>query len=483
MRNALIVLLVSLVSTSTTAQPPGPRIQKPAATPIPPALVQAAMERYPHWLSCMIAKGDPDANADVPLGEEEARGWLYAVIDRLEPGGHSFAVVSYLRVLGNSFQRIFVQDGEGWDPAPVAGYEDCEIRHFEFDTSVKPDEDVLFRDVDGDGVKEISLYAKMMNPNNRTGYVPEAVMVLKLSNGSLQPMTEINTGRATGMDGPPACQYDQMTIGPRGTFSSDTGVGFLDVDSDGVDELLVYPDLGGARPPEDPRSNNVYDVPTTGTRVFKMLDGKYALQYETPIGTAGMPPVGAATKPASVPTAELEATAKPGGKDSALTLYLMPPQGCTMDDVDWPTLRVADLHVAATADKGVMAAPHTTSDTQWTRMRFAGQRLLLERLMGDDLGRFQQFDKDPLIYPTFSGRLHMTTPFREIRFSKKAVFSWLWQRWQAGAGDSERKVCLTEGNHQRCYTPISLPIRVNLKANHGFAMGEALLWIETKEGA
>jgi hypothetical protein len=75
----------------------------------------------------------------------------------------------------------------------------------------------------------------------------------------------------------------------------------------------------------------------------------------------------------------------------------------------------------------------------------------------------------------------MTTPFRELRFSKKAVFTWLWDRWQKGAANTALKSCLPEGSHQRCFTPIDLPIKVNLKNGHGFALGAAQLWVETTE--
>lgn len=469
---------------------------------IPPALASTALDQYPQSLRCQIAyatsRGLPlDVDPAVPITEDIQRGWLQAKIGTLSASGQQVAVVVYKRYGFNSvfdhheFVRIFVLDGTQWVSPPLEGKTPWVIESdavYVVDPSRNPDArprppGVVFSDVDGDGVKEILLYG--FTPGNFRKW--ESIIVLALRNGALVALTGLDVAMEPGSPrGPAECRAAEATFAPRDQFVSENGAGFIDMDSDGINELLIYPKLGGDRPEGDMQHGRYYDVPTTGTRVYKLVNGVYTFQYETPVGTSGMPPIGAAMKPAWVTVDELQSAAGGGGggKDEAISLYLMPPEKLALDAVGWASLRIGDFKIAATADRGVSLAPHSaTEQTPWLPMGFGGQPMLLEELAGNDQGQFQQSDNDPVVYIGLKGRLHMTTAYRQQQFSKKALFAWAWQQWQAGAGDQTLKGCMPQGNHQRCFTPLHIPVKVNLTSSHGFAMGEAMLWVETKEPA
>ncbi len=450
------------------------------------------MAHYPTDLLCDIALGQHGVDPAVPITDDVQQGWLAARIGRFTPAGNDYAIVSYTRrsISGGppphvgplAELKIFTLDGTDWRLAPIAGASDYDAIGGSLGGAVNLDKDIVFTDVDGDGVNELVIYGHTPTKYRGAG---EAVIVLALRNGVLTPLTAITIAPGYALPGKPApCQSITPEIGPADAFTSDTGVGFVDVDGDGINELLIYPNLGGDRPEGDMQHGRYYDVPTTGTRVYKLVNGVYTFQYETPIGTSGMPPIGAAMKPASVSVDELQGVAggEGGGADDAVALYVMPPQGVTLDAVDWPSLRTADFKIAATADRGVSPAPHSTSEGMMPfPSAFGGQVVLLEELADTDQGQFRQSEKDPVVYLGLKGRLHFTTPYREVRFSKKALFGWASQQWQKGAGDQSLKGCLPEGDHQRCFTPLHIPVKANLTGNRGFAMGEAILWIETKE--
>jgi hypothetical protein len=242
--------------------------------------------------------------------------------------------------------------------------------------------------------------------------------------------------------------------------------------------------------------------------------------------------IGAAIKPASIPLGELQGAGgnasvkgkgQGGGNDQAITLYVMPPSGFTLDDVDWTSLRIADFTQAPTADEGVDPAPYSSGSPPASMMpvsRF-GQTMLQEDLSKPDMA-FTQQDTDPVYTIGPSGRLHFTTPYHVFGFSKTALLPWLYQQWQNGASSSPLTTCVSPGQsapskaassaatkegqaqakpagtkgtsakaqpesqgNPHCFAPITIPIRVNLTNNRGPALGEARIWIDmgTQGGA
>jgi hypothetical protein len=455
-----------------------------SATDIPAPLIDAALANYPSSLRCSIADGTATEPA-VPISEEVARGWLSAEIGSVSPSGSRVAVVLYAREACDTVAKVFVEEAGAWRLLPLAGSSTYQLR-VECHGLLRSEPDTTFADVDGDGLAEIIINAPQRTPSNWPGSAYRtSIQILALRAGILTQMSRSDVEEVAAVLDQPRpyfCPYSYANIRPTKEFTSDTGVGFMNLDDDSALELLLYPDLkeeldeGGKYP-------SVW-VPSTGTRVYKLVNGVYAFQYETPIGSMGMPAIGAAMSPAAVPASELEGVAKGkgGGSDQALAFYVMPPAKLSLDDIDWPTLRVGDFAIAATADRGVTAAPHAERGdpigTAWGQM---GQLMLLEDLPDKDWGKFKQDGKDPVIYGAARGALHMTTPFRELRFSKKAVFSWLWPRWQEKLYSADAKECRPQGSHQRCFTPLTLPIKASLKGRPGFALGQAQLWIETKE--
>ncbi len=445
------------------------------ADDMPPGLVQAALENYPLTVLCEIERRNPDASPDVPLSEDVARGWLTAQIGTLTPGGQPIAVVLYKRAPIEWGLKLFGLNGNRWDLVAVDGRSSYELvlcgggdAHNHVDVS--------FEDLAHDGTKEIVITFRPLGGHlPYPEFHPAEVMVIGERAGALVSMTgvtftPVHYGRFRGKGGQ-HCDATDLWIEPDDAFESDTDLGFADIDGDGVQELLLY------------------GVGTQGTRVYKLVNGAYTFQYETPPGISGMPPMGAAMKPASVTLDELQGVRNPtpgANPGEAVALYIMPPYKLTLDDVDWTTLRIGDFTIAATADRGVQPAPYSTgSNPPWIPFGYMGKMVLLEELKTPLQGAFPQDDKDPVIYMAATGRLHMVFPYRDLRFSKKDVFTWLLAQWQKGGGDKSIKDCHpTNLNDQICFTPMHLPIKANLKVVPGqriFAMGEAVLWVQTRE--
>lgn len=471
----------------------------PGNVAIPEGLKPLIMQYYPQDYINGIAKGFYDCHPDIPIQDDLTNGRIQCWEQELSANGPDIYIVTYSRC-GAHYEtrlRIFVKDASG---------------NFHYLWGANPDVtggtlwDPHFDDIDGDSVKEILLYWED-DSFNTGGIVTKGVLVLAYRNGAIVPITPYDTKWGVVFD--PA----DALPGMRSKYTctcSDTGVGFVDLDGDGIPELLVYPQWTNTAD----RTDRVW---VTGTQVWKLVNGIYQFQYETPVGTTtpsgGV--VGAAIKPASIPLGELEsasqgtkgAKAKGGGNDRAITLYVMPPSGYTLDDVDWSTLRIGDFTMAPTADEGADPAPYNAASPPPTMMpvsRF-GQTMLQEDLSKPDMA-FPQKDADPVFYIGPKGCLHMTTPYHVFGFSKSGLLPWLYEQWQSGASDSPLTTCVSPGagtsaktqskpsdsgkareadaktasqGNQHCFTPVTIPIRVDLTNNRGPALGEARIWIDT----
>ncbi len=462
---------------------------------IPADLAQAAIVNYPDWLRCKIMWGDPHVNPDVPLSEDATRGWIQASTAKLAAAGPLLAVVVYSRDRLSPEGKVFLNQGDGWRPAAFQGTTSY-VLSFGSSTA-NPDVDVVFNDLDHDGTVEVVIYWRTRE--SKHGRHPAGVVVLAFRSGGLVPLTPVEFRPPTPGNRERDCPVEEGSLAPAPSMWSDSGVGFVDLDGNDSLALLIYPDRKDVI---DPDNGVRYTVPSTGTRVYRLTNGVYSFQYETPVGISGTPPIAAAIKPLSVPINELRAVGEsaraanggaPGGgvavgnsDDSrAVTLFIMPPASLTLDDLDWNSAGLGDFKVTSTADLGTKPAPRPPdADVPgWQPWQNAGQPVFIEDVAAKEVGAFKQDDKDPVIYVGLTARLRCATPYREVRFSKKALFSWAWEQWQKGAGDQKLKGCLPEGNHQRCFTPLHIPVKANLTGNHGFAMGEAILWVETKEAA
>jgi hypothetical protein len=466
----------------------------PGNTAIPDGLKPLIMQYYPQAYINSPWAADYDCHPDIPIQDDLTNGRIQCWEQELSSSGPDIYVVTYSRC-GETLLRIFLKDSSGT---------------FHYVWGANPDVfggtlwDPHFEDVENDGRKDILLYWED-DSYNTGAIVNQGVLVLAYRNGAIVPITPYNPQNgAAWVPGPPASGVkDDSTC-----TCSDSGVGFVDIDGDGIPELLVYPEYG-------PAGNRVW---LSGTEVWKLVNGVYQFQYETPIGTStpsgGV--VGAAIKPASIPLGELQGAggnapvkgkSQGGGSDQAITLYVMPPSGYTLADVDWTSLRIADFTQVPTADEGVDPAPYSATSPPTTMMpvsRF-GQTLLQEDLSKPDMS-FAQQDTDPVYYIGPSGRLHFTTPYHVFGFSKKLLLPWLYQQWQNGASNSPLTTCVSPGQsspskaastaaaatkegqaqaqpesqgNPHCFTPITIPIRVNLTNNRGPALGEARIWIDT----
>ena len=479
----------------------------PGNIAIPDGLKPLIMQYYPQDYINGIAKGYVDCDGNIPVQDDLTNGRIQCWEQELSANGPEIYVVTYSRC-GATFStrlRIFSKDSSG-------------AFHYLWGTNPDVDAGTLwdphFEDVENNGVKDILLYWKDESFNT-AAITTSGVLVLAYRNGGIVPLTPYNPQNGSMyIPGPPAPGLkDDSTC-----TCSDTDVGFVDIDGDGVPELLVYPNYG-----EDPNdmsfpmsSGDWTNIWLGGTQVWKLVNGVYQFQYETPIGTTtpsgGV--IGAAIKPASIPLGELQGAggnasvkgkSPGGGSDQAITLYLMPPSGFALDDVDWTSLRIADFTQAPTADEGVDPAPYSAVSPPATMMpvsRF-GQTMLQEDLSKPDLS-FTQQDADPVYYIGPSGRLHFTTPYHVFGFSKTLLLPWLYAQWQNGASSSPLTTCVSPGQsapsktasaaaatkkgqakappesqgNPHCFAPITIPIRVNLTNNRGPALGEARIWID-----
>ncbi|MGC8724367.1 MAG: FG-GAP repeat domain-containing protein [Acidobacteriota bacterium] len=482
----------------------------PGNTVIPDGLKSLIMQYYPQAFTSGWGSSDYACHPEIPIQDDLTNGRIQCWEQELSSSGPDVYVVTYSRC-GETLLRIFVKDASGtyhylWGANPDVFGGTLWDPHFE--------------DVENDGMKDILLYWED-DSYNTGATVNQGVLVLAYRNGAIVPITPYNpqNGAAWVMGPPAPGNTDAYTC-----TCSDSGVGFVDIDGDGIPELLVYPDYG-------PAGNRVW---LGGTEVWKLVNGVYQFQYETPIGTTtpsgGV--IGAAIKPASIPLGELQGAggntsvkgkSQGGGNDQAITLYVMPPSGFTLDDVDWTSLRIADFTQAPTADEGVTPAPYSATSPPATMMpvsRF-GQTMLQEDLSKPDMS-FTQQDADPVYTIGPSGRLHFTTPYHVFGFSKTLLLPWLYQQWQNGASSSPLTTCVSPGQssssarkggtkagsqtppaskaapakpagtkgpatkaqpesqgNPHCFAPITIPIRVNLTNNRGPALGEARIWIDT----
>ncbi|MGA9751279.1 MAG: hypothetical protein WBS54_05795 [Acidobacteriota bacterium] len=514
--SALLVMLgtgmVTFAQTSSTGQLFYSQ-SIPGNTAIPDGLKPLIMQYYPQAFISGPGASDYACHPEIPIQDDLTNGRIQCWEQELSSNGPDIYVVTYSRC-GETLLRIFLRDSSGT---------------FHYSWGANPDVfagnlwDPHFEDVEKDGMKDILLYWED-DTFNTGASVDQGVLVLAYRSGAIVPITPYNpqTG-VVSLDGPP---------GPGATGNgtctcSNSGVGFVDLDGNGIPELLVYPDW-------DNTPDNTDRVWVDGTQVWKLVNGVYQFQYETPIGTStpsgGV--IGAAIKPASIPLGELQGAGgntsvkgknPGGGNDQAITLYVMPPSGFTLDDVDWTSLRIADFTQAPTADEGVDPAPYSATSPPATMMpvsRF-GQTMLQEDLSKSDMS-FTQQDADPVYYIGPSGRLHFTTPYHVFGFSKTLLLPWLYQQWQNGASSSPLTTCVSPGQssssakkgettagsqarpaskaapakpagtkgpaakaqpesqgNPHCFAPITIPIRVNLTNNRGPALGEARIWIDT----
>jgi len=465
-------------------------------TAIPAALAPLVLQYYPANEKAAWSEYFPPSIFPQLITD----GSLQCFEHQLSPSGPDVYIVTYCGDGGVTEFRIFQKDSSGnfsylWgaDPAPADG-----------DTW-----DPKFADLDGDGMDKILMY---YTTDLSAHEFQKGVYVLAYRNGAIVPITPV-----IQLNGP----YIASTV------HSSEGVGFVPLGSGGPPALVVYPDV--EQWPQDPAATPKLRA---GSRTYVMVNGYYVLQPTPPSGIAAPVAIGAAIKPASIPLGELQGAGgnasvkgkgQGGGNDQAITLYVMPPSGFTLDDVDWTSLRIADFTQAPTADEGVDPAPYSSGSPPASMMpvsRF-GQTMLQEDLSKPDMA-FTQQDTDPVYCIGPSGRLHFTTPYHVFGFSKTALLPWLYQQWQNGASSSPLTTCVSPGQsapskaassaatkegqaqakpagtkgtsakaqpesqgNPHCFAPITIPIRVNLTNNRGPALGEARIWIDmgTQGGA
>ncbi|MGA9752860.1 MAG: VCBS repeat-containing protein [Acidobacteriota bacterium] len=467
---------------------------------IPAGLAPLVLQYYPPIEKASWSKYFPPSIFPQLISD----GSLQCFEHQLSPAGPDVYIVTYCGVGGVTEFRIFQKDSSGnfsylWGADP--------------DTADGDAWDPKFVDLDGDGTDEILMYytTDLGAHEQQSG-----VYGLAYRNGTIVPITPVE-------DDPfmPGGHYIWSTV------CSSEGVGFVPVGNGGPPELVVYPDV--EQWPQDPAATPKLRA---DSRTYVMVNGYYVLQPTPPSGITAPVAIGAAIKPASIPLGELQGAggntsvkgkSQGGGNDQAITLYVMPPSGFTLDDVDWTSLRIADFTQAPTADEGVDPAPYSASAPPATMMpvsRF-GQTMLQEDLSKPDMS-FTQKDKDPVYYIGPSGELHFTTPYHIFGFSKTALLPWLYAQWQNGASSSPLTTCVSPGQssssaknggtkagsqtppaskaapakpagtkgpatkaqpesqgNPHCFAPITIPIRVNLTNNRGPALGEARIWIDT----
>ena len=457
---------------------------------IPAALKSLVLQYYPAiektgWLR----DGFPPSIFEQLIDD----GSLQCFEHQLSSSGPDVYIVTYCGgAEGFTEFRIFQKGSSGnfsylWgaDPAPSDG-----------DTW-----DPKFEDLNGDGVDEILMY---YTTDLGAHEQKKGVYVLAYRNGTIVPITPVANDDPRFL---PDYHPDPHRL--WSTLYSSGGVGFVPLTNAQPPALIVYPDYDTF--PSDP--SQPYQL-LSPAKTYVMVNGYYVLQPTPPSGITAPVAIGAAIKPASIPLGELQGAggnaavkgkSPGGGSDQAITLYVMPPSGFTLADVDWTSLRIADFTQAPTADEGVDPAPYNATSPPATMMpvsRF-GQTMLQEDLSKPDMS-FTQQDADPVYYIGPSGRLHFTTPYHVFGFSKTLLVPWLYAQWQNGASSSPLTTCVSPGQsapsktasaaaatkkgqakappesqgNPHCFAPITIPIRVNLTNNRGPALGEARIWID-----
>jgi len=461
--------------------------------PAPEGLVAAALAAYPPEALCeqAFARAKPTPDHDLPVVPEDLEehvrlGLVRWAVGRPTDGGPRVAVVIYSWWGWMALNRIFLEGEDGWRPLPVAGRPNAVAGG-----AMEPD-DVRFRDLDGDGRREIVLYSHTGSGR----FTPYCVSAWRVSGSGLTPVTPCGPHEPYGWaewwvepevpGRPPVCdRFDYAFICE---VCATTGVGFMDLDGDGTMELLAYPDLDMEPDPE--LGGGRFPTEVTGTRVYALVDGVYAKVAETEVGRSLFPRIPVAVDPAMVPEGELEAARsdEPGDAGGSLVLYVEVPWGYDPEAVDWSALRAGE-GIAPERVGPPLSSPHPPQGPTppgWLPVRHAGSLCLLESHEPERPEDFRVDRDDPVIYPSPGARLHMTSAYREARFSRREVLAWVARGWpevRARAAEAIRCFPHHEGT-QFCYVPVSLPVTLPIPgARLGrfpvTARGSATLWIRT----
>lgn len=483
---------------------------------IPTELHDLILENYPVHLLCEEEANRQQGDLIPPLEEHFKNGWINLRFFRIADEGPDFAGVLYSyddhfsdddplidwRARGNLL--IFEQRDGHWIRLDPVGHPGA---------IMLTDDWFDLIDVDGDGVKEIFT-------GDLWKVVPEGLWPMISSVFSEFKAGDLANDFPLGM--PEWCNtVYPVDLGPDpdSPWLGTTGAGFKDLDGDGVMELVALPEqerLPDPDPTCPPDTCAPYWQDVTGTWILKLVDGVYQLVGETPVGVGLRSQMAAAMAPASIPQemmlahldrstadtkerepgipelatasklspvkAQKTASDRSTAQVAKITLYVGPPQGYSLDQVDWSTLKVAGGALAPDEDEGTHIAPNTAEFPEaWVRWPQSGQVMYLEDLKESDPGNFSCGDEDPIVFLAPGGRLHFSSAYRILRFDASEVLTWLATQWKAGRMDSEGKSCFSMNDRDICYTPIGLPFEVRLTTGIGpfsiTAHGVAMLWV------